>query len=470
MRNSYWKNPLMLFLTAVIWGIAFVAQSVGMEYVGAFTFNSTRCIIGGFVLIPCIFLLDRLKGRKKGEETSASGGMAEGKKEWRILLIGGICCGVALFVASNLQQFGIQYTSVGKAGFITAMYIVLVPVMGIFLKKTIGMNIWISVILAVAGLYLLCITEGFSIGRGDILVLLCALVFSIHILVIDYFSPKVDGVKMSCIQFFVCGILSGIGMLIWETPTLHAIMQAWVPILYAGVMSCGVAYTLQILGQKGMNPTVASLILSLESVVSVIAGWLLLGQNLSMRELLGCVLMFAAIVLAQLPQRKNILMNMRTDMDYTIREMKETEYSLLNEFLYEAIFIPEGLNPPPMSIIHEPELQVYVSGFGLQKHDRAFVAEVEGKIVGAVWVRIMNDYGHIDNRTPSFAISLYKEYRGQGIGTEMMRKMLSTLKDCGYEQVSLAVQKANYAVKMYQKVGFEIIDENEEEYIMVNHL
>ena len=157
-------------------------------------------------------------------------------------------------------------------------------------------------------------------------------------------------------------------------------------------------------------------------------------------------------------------------MDYMIREMKETEYDLLNDFLYEAIFIPEGIEPPPMSIINEPELQVYVSRFGLQKHDRALVAEVKGKIVGAVWVRIMNDYGHVDETTPSFAISLYREYRGLGIGTDLMRKMLSILKNCGYEQASLAVQKANYAVKMYQKVGFEIIDENKEEYIMVNHL
>lgn len=304
MRNSSWKSPLMLFLTAVIWGIAFVAQSVGTEYVGAFTFNFIRCIIGGFVLIPCIFLLDKLKEGKKSGDTLVSGSTAEGENTRRLLLIGGFCCGVILFVASNLQQLGIQYTGAGKAGFITAMYIVLVPIMGIFLKKTIGINIWISVLLAVAGLYLLCITEGFSIGRGDILELLCALVFSIHILVIDYFSPKVDGVKMSCIQFFVCGILSGICMLIWEEPVLYAIMQAWLPILYAGVMSCGVAYTLQILGQKGMNPTVASLILSLESVVSVIAGWLLIGQNLSRRELAGCGLMFVAIVLAQLPQKE----------------------------------------------------------------------------------------------------------------------------------------------------------------------
>lgn len=157
-------------------------------------------------------------------------------------------------------------------------------------------------------------------------------------------------------------------------------------------------------------------------------------------------------------------------MNYIIREIKETEYPLLNDFLYEAIFIPNGMEAPPRSIINSPELQVYVSGFGTQKHDRALVAEVNGTVIGAVWVRIMDDYGHVDDNTPSFAISLYKNYRGQGIGTAMMRKMLSILKDCGYKQASLAVQKANYAVKMYQKTGFEIVDENEEEYIMINHL
>ena len=157
-------------------------------------------------------------------------------------------------------------------------------------------------------------------------------------------------------------------------------------------------------------------------------------------------------------------------MDYTIRKIKEIEYPLLNNFLYEAIFIPEGVEAPPREIINSPELQVYVDGFGQQKHDHALVAEVGNKIVGVVWVRIMNDYGHIDDSTPSFAISLYKEYRGQGIGTDMMRKMLDLLKECGYKQASLAVQKANYAVKMYRKVGFEIVDENEEEYIMINHL
>ena len=312
MKNTSLRNPLMLLLTAVIWGVAFVAQSVGMEYIGPFTFNCVRCLIGGVVLIPCIWILGRVRGSEtvsgteESEKRAGKNGKTERayrKNERRILLTGGLCCGLVLFVASNLQQFGIQYTSVGKAGFITAMYIVLVPVLGVFLKKKIGLKVWISVALAVVGLYLLCITEGFSVGLGDLLVLLCAFVFAVHILVIDYFSPKTDGVRLSCIQFLVCGVLSGICMMIAEQPDMGAILQAWMPVLYAGVMSCGVAYTLQIIGQKGMDPTVASLILSLESVVSVLAGWALLGQSLSARELFGCVLMFGAIILAQLPER-----------------------------------------------------------------------------------------------------------------------------------------------------------------------
>ena len=207
-------------------------------------------------------------------------------------------------LASNFQQFGIKYTTVGKAGFITACYIVLVPILGLFLKKKCSPFIWLAVAMSVAGLYLLCITDGFSIGKGDILVLICAVLFSFHILVIDYYSPKVDGVKLSCIQFLVCGILSGIPALIFEKPEMSAVLTAWQPILYAGVMSCGVAYTLQIIGQKNMNPTVASLILSLESCISVLAGWMILGQQLSAREIAGCVIMFAAIILAQLPQKE----------------------------------------------------------------------------------------------------------------------------------------------------------------------
>ncbi|MCI5994400.1 MAG: DMT family transporter [Blautia sp.] len=292
------RNSMILLLTATIWGVAFVAQSVGMEYVGPFTFNCVRSIIGGLVLIPCIWFLNR-RNQKPEHKTEE-----QQKHDRKILLTGGVLCGLCLFAASNFQQFGIRYTTVGKAGFITACYIVIVPVLGIFLKKKCSRLIWLSVAMAVAGLYLLCITESFSIGTGDILVLVCAFLFSLHILVIDHFSPLTDGVKMSCIQFFVCGILSGIAMLLTEQPHLTDIIQAWLPILYAGVLSCGVAYTLQIVGQKDMNPTVASLILSLESCISVLAGWLILGQKLSGREFLGCLIMFASIILAQLPDRK----------------------------------------------------------------------------------------------------------------------------------------------------------------------
>lgn len=296
---------MLLLLTAAIWGVAFVAQSVGMDYVGPFTFNTVRSLLGGIVLIPCIVLLKRINVGSKDTAGAAEHASGDPAGQRKVLLTGGVACGVLLCIASNLQQFGIMYTSVGKSGFITAMYIVLVPVLGIFLKKKAGIKIWCSVAIAVGGLYLLCMTDsGFSIQKGDLLLLLGAVIFSFHILTIDYFSPKVDGVKMSCIQFFTCGILSMVCMFLFEQPQIGAILQAWIPIVYAGVLSCGVAYTLQIVGQKGMNPTVASLILSMESVISVIAGWLILHQKLSGRELLGCVLMFVAIILVQLPERE----------------------------------------------------------------------------------------------------------------------------------------------------------------------
>lgn len=305
MNKYTLRQSVLLLLTAAIWGVAFVAQSVGMDYVGPFTFNTVRSLIGGIVLIPCIMLLKRINAGSKDTAGAAEHASGDPAGQRKVLLTGGVACGVLLCIASNLQQFGIMYTSVGKSGFITAMYIVLVPVVGIFLKKKAGVKIWCSVAIAVCGLYLLCMTDnGFSIQKGDLLLLLGAVAFSFHILTIDYFSPKVDGVKMSCIQFFTCGILSMVCMFLFEQPQIGAILQAWMPIVYAGVMSCGVAYTLQIVGQKGMNPTVASLILSTESVISVIAGWLILHQKLSGRELLGCVLMFAAIILVQLPERK----------------------------------------------------------------------------------------------------------------------------------------------------------------------
>ena len=297
MNRFIVRQSLLLLLTATIWGSAFVAQSVGTEYVGPFTFTATRNLLGAAVLLPVIAWLDRRK-RKSGESAPET---SDRKRNGKLLLAGGVSCGVLLCVASLLQQAGIQYTTVGKAGFITAMYIVLVPILGIFWKKKVGGRVWIAVLLAVAGLYLLCMSGAFSLQKGDLLVLACALAYSFHILVIDYFSPKVDGVKMSCIQFAVCALISGVGMLVFEKPDMTVLLQAWLPILYAGVFSSGVAYTLQIVGQKGMNPTVASLILSLESVVSVIAGWMVLNQQLSGKELAGCGLMFGAIILAQLP-------------------------------------------------------------------------------------------------------------------------------------------------------------------------
>lgn len=287
------KSSLILLLTATIWGVAFVAQSVGMEYIGPFTFNAIRCVLGGMVLIPVILVLQKKK------ETGAENQEKEDKKT---LWMGGIACGVILCIASNLQQFGIMEASVGKSGFFTALYIVMIPVIGIFIGKRPEIKLWFCVALAVVGMYLLCMKDGsFTIERADIMLLLCALAFSFHILVVDYFSPKVDGVKMSCIQFFVCGVLSAVGMLFTETPDISNIQAAWLPLLYAGLLSCGVGYTLQIVGQKGINPVIASLIMSLESVISALAGWVILGQVLSPKEILGCVLMFVAIIITQIP-------------------------------------------------------------------------------------------------------------------------------------------------------------------------
>ena len=290
------KNSLMLFLTALIWGVAFVAQSVSAEYIGAFTFNGIRCFLGGLVLLPFIMFTDK-KRAQTNDKTDSIDYSWKNKK----LLTGGILCGIILCIASNLQQIGITYTTVGKAGFITALYVVLVPIAGIFLHKKISVLTWISVALSVIGLYLLCIKEDISIQKGDFYVLLCAIVFTLHIIAIDYFVNFVDGVKMSCIQFFVCSVLSFIVMLFTETPNMNNIFSAGISILYAGILSCGVAYTLQIVGQKGVNPTVASLILCLESVISALAGWIILGQKLSARELTGCALMFTAIILSQIP-------------------------------------------------------------------------------------------------------------------------------------------------------------------------
>ena len=295
MSAKHSKNFILLFLTALIWGVAFVAQGVAMDYIGPYTFNAVRSLLGGIVLVPCVFLFGQKKKTVKDEDPS-KGTAVDRPGD---MITGGLLCGIMLFLSTTLQQVGIQYTTVAKAGFITALYIILVPILGIFLKKRVSFQIWISVVIAIIGLYLLCMKGSFHLGQGDFLTLVCSLCFALHILVIDHFTDKVSGVKLSCIQFFVCGLLSCILMFLFEKPAVSDILSAWLPIVYAGVFSSGVAYTLQIIGQKGTDPTIASLILSLESVVSVLAGWIILGQSLTPREILGCLLMFGAIILAQ---------------------------------------------------------------------------------------------------------------------------------------------------------------------------
>lgn len=302
MSAKYSKNFILLFITAVIWGVAFVAQSAGMDYVGPYTFNAVRCLLGGIVLIPCVFFLTQsAKKEQKKDGTASKMPVMDRPKD---LLIGGLICGFMMFVSTTLQQVGIAYTTVAKAGFITALYIIIVPILGIFLKRKAGLKIWISVVIALVGLYLLCMKGSLSLSKGDFLILICSICFAIHIMVVDHFTEKVSGTKLSCIQFLFAGALSSVLMFLFEEPHWADIGAAWLPICYAGILSCGVAYTFQIIGQRGTDPTIASLILSLESVVSVLAGWILLGETLSPREILGCVLMFGAIILAQINPKK----------------------------------------------------------------------------------------------------------------------------------------------------------------------
>lgn len=305
--NKKLRGNLMLLLTAFIWGSAFVAQRSGMDHIEPFTFNGLRSLIGGVALLPVILFMNGKSSPKGAEASEQKLSEEEKRKERKTLILGGVSCGIVLFIASSLQQAGLAYTTAGKAGFITALYIVLVPIMGIFIGKKIKPILWLCVGMAVVGLYLLCVKEGFSLSKGDFLVLLCAFGFTMHILVIDYFSPKTDGVKMSCVQFFVCGAISLIPMFAMETPALSNILTCWLPLLYAGVLSCGVGYTLQIVAQKDTNPTIAAMLMSLESVFAVISGAIILHEQMALREILGCVIMFAAIIIAQLPSKEERL-------------------------------------------------------------------------------------------------------------------------------------------------------------------
>ncbi len=290
------QGNLLLLLTALIWGSAFVAQSAGMEYVGPFTYTMSRSFIAFLVLIPVVlvFRKNSLKEHPLSKE--------EQKGLNRRSVKGGIFCGLVLGIASCVQQVGVSMTTAGKAGFITALYIILVPILGIFLKKKIPGRIWLCVLIALAGFWLLCIREGFTISTGDLYCLLCAFCFSVHIMVIDHFTDQdTDGILISCIQFLAAGFVSAVLTFLFETPSWSSILDAKVTILYAGVLSSGAGYTLQIIAQRYTKPTVATLLMSLESVFAALFGCLLLHEVLTLRELLGCVLVFAAVILAQIP-------------------------------------------------------------------------------------------------------------------------------------------------------------------------
>lgn len=286
------KGSVFLLLATIIWGSAFVSQSVGMEHIGPFTFQAVRCFLAVLGLLPVIAIADL----KKSDSKSFAGRWTD-KKLWKA----GLLCGIPLFLACNLQQVGLVDTDAGKSGFLTAMYIVIVPVFGIFLKRKPTIMVPISVALAVAGLYFLSCVGVTQVSTGDLLTIGCAVMFAVQIIFIDIFAPDIDALRLNAIQAFVCAILSTVIMVFTEQPTWQAISACWLPLAHAGFLSMGAAYSLQILGQKSLEPTAASLIMSLESVFAVIFGVLILGETMTGWELLGCALVFSAVILSQIP-------------------------------------------------------------------------------------------------------------------------------------------------------------------------
>ena len=290
--NNKLRGTLALLAATVIWGSAFIAQTVGMDHIGPMTFQAARCGLGALFLIPVIFLLD--KDKRQYLRAWAN------PQLWKT----GFFCGCALFVAAGLQQVGLVYTTAGKAGFITAMYIVLVPILGLVFRQKPSLGAWLSVVIAVVGLYLLSCTGDSGINLGDVLMLGGALGFAVQITLVDRMAANLDGLRLNCIQAFVCSMLSAVAMLLTETPTLSGIASSAVPIAYAGILSMGVAYSLQIVGQRHLEPTPASLIMSLESVFAALCGWLFLHERMRPVELTGCALVFCAVILSQLPEKK----------------------------------------------------------------------------------------------------------------------------------------------------------------------
>ena len=301
MKHNQVRQVVFPVITAMIWGTSFVAQSTSTEHVGAYTFNAARSFVGFLALLVVIQIFDAVNRRKQASASPSQEQSAPAESR-KTLVIGGICCGFALALACSLQQLGmVAGAGAGKTSFITTLYVVLVPICGLFLKKKVSPAVWLSVLLGVAGLYCLCIKDDFTIAPSDLLVLLCAFGYTLHILVIDHFTQKVDGIKMSCIQFLTCAVISAVLMLIFEHPTWADITPCIGSILYVGVFSSGVAYTLQILAQKDSNPTIVALLLSLESVFGAVSGAIFLHETMTGKELIGCVLMLIAVVLAQIP-------------------------------------------------------------------------------------------------------------------------------------------------------------------------
>lgn len=298
MNKQKIKGPLYCALAALIWGLSFVAQKTG-AHIGTFTFNGIRTLIGGVVLLPVLVFSHYQKNRKLSESEKI-------KFDYKGMLTGGGVCGIVLFIAGNLQQQAFTYDiEAGKVAFITALYMILVPIMGLFLKKRPAANVWAGVVLGIIGLYFICMKKGdFNIGKGEIFSILCAIMFAVHILVIDKYCDRVDALSLACGQYLVAGIISVILMFIFEKPQLGAILDSAIPILYAGIGSCTFAFTLQIFGQRYSEPAVASLLLCLESVFAVIFGWLILHDNLGVRVLAGCVVMFMGVILTQIPFEK----------------------------------------------------------------------------------------------------------------------------------------------------------------------
>ena len=301
MQNRLNKGKLVrygfLFAAAILWGFSFVVQAV--DEIAPFTFTATRSFIGAAVLVPVFLIMDAIR-KRKGDLPAPS--LDERKKNRLTLLLGGVVCGVVICIAANLQQFGLSMNlEAGKAGFITAMYIVLVPIIGLFLGKKSPAVIWISVALAVVGLYLICVKGSFFINKGDLCLIFCAVAYSVHITVVDYFGNRVDGVKLSCLQFFFCGAISTLLAVIFERDSFsfHTLLSYYKTFLYMGICSCGIAYTFQILGQKNTNPTAASLIMSLEASFSLIFGMIVLGERLTPREWIGIAVMVVAIILTE---------------------------------------------------------------------------------------------------------------------------------------------------------------------------